>query len=686
MILRTVRRGGRSSVLALALAIGALLPTAPGAAGQVPDTASADTVPADTLPDDPPPEEAPPADTLPADTVDAAPDTLDAPPGDPDGRPGIVGDTLPGDTVVADTASADTLAADTLPVESMPRPPPLGPATPEADVWEWERSDLLAARARTLAELLDAIPGVVALRGGDFGMPRAVSAFGAGGGGIRVFRDGVEVLPLEGSVPDLARIGLAGVESVRVERGAAGLRVELSTLQVEDPRAYSLVEAGTGDLDTNLLRGVFFHPRALGGNAGVALDRIDTTGPLRREPGSVTAAWLHYAYLRGDRLGFSFDFHRTSSTRDTVYVPQTSTRTDWSLRGRWEPVDGLVADAFWSGASLDADSAGGEPGRFPFRARGRSQWGGGVSAARGPLSARAAYRNFDGAGLPDAEWEFEAVARDPRFGGLAASWRRPSWPQRSTDLLRARAWSAPLFGWSVFGSVEDFERGVPALAPRVTGEEDEGFLPATPRFSEGEATRLGARFRWRGLDVSGARLRVVRDSVHPLGLPVDFGSGSFTGGERRGWEARARIPLPVLDGLALRGNAHLWDDAAEEPDWPYFPGRSWQGELTFHDTFYPTGNLEVWFDLGMEGRDRMRVPVPADPTPPPDGEDGDLAPSSQVVPIYRNGYVRLQIRVVTVRLFVTWENFTLRDDNQDFPGRVLPTTRSMYGIRWTLWN
>jgi hypothetical protein len=42
--------------------------------------------------------------------------------------------------------------------------------------------------------------------------------------------------------------------------------------------------------------------------------------------------------------------------------------------------------------------------------------------------------------------------------------------------------------------------------------------------------------------------------------------------------------------------------------------------------------------------------------------------------------------VITVRVFVQWENFTVRDDNLEFPGRPQPRTRALYGIRWTMWN
>jgi hypothetical protein len=57
-----------------------------------------------------------------------------------------------------------------------------------------------------------------------------------------------------------------------------------------------------------------------------------------------------------------------------------------------------------------------------------------------------------------------------------------------------------------------------------------------------------------------------------------------------------------------------------------------------------------------------------------------------MVPFYQSWFVRLQIRVVTVRAFIMWENFTIRQRNQDIPGRIFPATRSIYGVRWTMWN
>jgi hypothetical protein len=168
----------------------------------------------------------------------------------------------------------------------------------------------------------------------------------------------------------------------------------------------------------------------------------------------------------------------------------------------------------------------------------------------------------------------------------------------------------------------------------------------------------------------------------------------MVGGTRKGYEVSGRIPL-YPRGMALVGSYQWWDQpedvwtvpddslgtseplADEKIPWRYLPRRNYQASLSFHNTFLPTGNLEVWFDLGVQGRDPMVVPFREE-------VDDFVAPIT--VPFYQSWFVRLQIRVVTVRAFIMWENFTLRQRNQDFPGALLPATRSLYGVRWTMRN
>ena len=78
----------------------------------------------------------------------------------------------------------------------------------------------------------------------------------------------------------------------------------------------------------------------------------------------------------------------------------------------------------------------------------------------------------------------------------------------------------------------------------------------------------------------------------------------------------------------------------------------------------------------------MLVPVgdPALPEPAP----GEALPVT--VPFSQSWYALIQVRVLQLRVFVAWENFTVRRNNQDFPDRLLPIFRAHYGIRWHLWN
>jgi hypothetical protein len=176
--------------------------------------------------------------------------------------------------------------------------------------------------------------------------------------------------------------------------------------------------------------------------------------------------------------------------------------------------------------------------------------------------------------------------------------------------------------------------------------------------------------------LSAARLRLDTDSLLILGLPMDRDGLTLPGIERSGWEFAGRVPLSfVLDGLSFDGSATFWDEGAR-----YLPKRSYQGGFVYHDTFLPTGNLELWGSLGVEGRDPMLVPL-ADPAAVPTEE----AEPTQV-PFYQSWYALIQVRVLQLRIFVAWENFTVRKGNRDFPGRNLPIFRAHYGIRWYLWN
>lgn len=628
----------------------------------------------------------------------------------PDTLP-VVPDTVPQDSaMVADSVAADLAAADSVEVDSLP-PPPVIPSLPDpapeglpSGIWEWDRDELMSARGQTLWELLTDVPGLLTIRSGDVGAAVTVFPVGYSGGGIRLYHDGVEHLPLEGSVPDLARIPLSGLERVRVVRRPGGLEVHLFRYVHSDPEALTLVEAGTGDLDTNLLRATFSFPRVLAGKASLAVERLDTRG--REMPGAVTGAWFRYSLHRGDRAGLRFETRRMAAERDVfTESPGKVARTDWTLQGVWAPSRGLLAEAWRTNASV---STGDSTAVFPFLAESRGQYGGRLSAGRGPVWGRATLRLNDGAGIPDRELSAELSAVSERWGGATGRLRRESWEDLSGGGHDLGAWFTPVSHLTLFAERGSGTRSVPYLPPlppedpeeaTTITEEDPDSLDAGPasRFTERSGTRLGVRAAWRDIELSGARVAAEADSVWPTQLLFDRDGLVVAQPRRQGWELAGRVPLRPR-GLYAVGEVQLWE-AADSSEALYFPDHVYRGSLSFHRVFRETGNFELWVDLGAQGRSPMNVPLGVPPeTEEPDpgsrsdapagyGRDDDgplLVPD--VVPFYQNWYFRLQMRFLTLNIFATVENITLRRNNQDVPGRLLPGTRSFYGIRWTFRN
>jgi hypothetical protein len=602
----------------------------------------------------------------------------------------IAADTLRPDTLaLADTlapegagARADTASADTV-FHNPPRVDLTGPAGWAQGVWVWEQEGIVASGALTLAELVADVPGVVPLLSGDYGTPVGLTAFGVGGGRVRILRDGFEVVPLEGGVADLSRIGLVGISRVRLERHMGELVIRLDGLEHRDGRTYSMVEAATGDLNTNFFRGAFADPVALGGSVGLGLERVDSRGARGDEAGNVTGSWLRYQLHRGDAAGLAVDFRRVGSqTAATIYASPV-TRTDLTVRGRARLAQGVAAEAYWgksTHAVADEDAA------YALEGGSRSQVGARASLARGPVSAAAAWRRFGGDGLPSSRLDLETALDEPRLGGLAASLARASWPGTSTSTARVRGWTRPVLGLSLFGAWESGTSGarvgplIATPAPDSVAVQEPDGPSADPLFrvSDGTWKRLGAQWAWGAFALSGALLDMEVDSLLPLGIEPDRGQPPVAGGSRSGWEAWARIPT-LWEPLVLEGSLQQWQEG-----WSYLPRRTYTAALSFHDVYLPSGNFEWSWSVGVRGHDPMTVRQAVG-----DGADEQgnvVGPELATVPFYQNWYVRMQARIVTVRIFVGWENFAVRRDLQNYPGRLLPMTRAVYGLRWTLWN
>jgi hypothetical protein len=582
-----------------------------------------------------------------------------------------VADTLqvPGEEL-PDSVSADTIFYN---LPSLESGLPSGFAT---GVWEWDRDRIMASGANTLAELLADVPGLIGLGGGDYGTPLAVSAFGLGGGGVRIFRDGFEAYPVEGGVADLQHIGLAGIQRVRLDRSLSVLTIEMWSHTYDDGRPFSVVEAGTGDLDTNMFRGVFAEPTALGGSIALGIERVDTRGTRPEEGGNRTGTWVRYQLHMRDRAGVGVEFRRMGSqTKVTDYAPSLS-RTDVALRGRVELVTGVVAEAYTGRSTFDADDAGAD---YELYGGSRTQHGFRLALQRDPLWARGELRLIDRGDLPSRSVDVEGGLASARWGGVAGRLRLGRWRNRSTSAFGGRAWAAPLAAVTVFGEFESGTSGgrdapvldgtafpPPPLLPQTADP------PPRPAIVDRTTMRLGGVVTWFGVSVAGAALFLDADQYVPLALELDFPSPAAPGSERVGFEGWGSAPMP-LRGLRLQGSYQRWDEAG-----PYLPREIYQASLEFHRTYLDTENFELWWSLGVRGHDPMPVFVPGD------GTEGSAG--LEIVPFYQNWYARIQARIVTVRLFIGLENFSQRANLQKFPGRLLPFTRSFFGLRWDMWS
>ena len=418
----------------------------------------------------------------------------------------------------------------------------------------------------------------------------------------------------------------------------------------------------------------------MGGSLGLALERVDTQGPGRKESGNRVGSWIRYQIHRGDDAGLAVDFRRMSTKTAVTNFASSVTRTDWAARFRVRLADNLTAEAYTGNSSHGVEDT-----RDPYVLEGgsRAQHGLRFGYGRRGLWGRAEYRLFGG-DLPNGRFDFQAGLDLENLGGLAGSMARSSWSETTAVSQQVRVWTRPYLGFSFFGSWESGAHGSRTL-PIMDGVPESNSAAAeealvTPAdrpdpfgITDRTATRFGARFSWRDATISAAKLRVESDSLIPLGIEPDRGSPLLSGAINEGWEVWGSLPA-VLAGLRLEGSVQQW-----QKDAPYLPKRIYKAALVYRRSFLESGNLELWGTLGVRGHGPMTVHVLKRGS---EAEDHSL----ETVPVYENWYGRIQVRVVTVRIFVAWENITINRNLQMFPGRVLPALRSVYGIRWSLWN
>jgi hypothetical protein len=626
-----------------------------------------------------------PRDTLPRprrDTIPGRRDTLTVP--------------IPPEQQAHDTLP-DKSARDSVPADSA-RPAPNFPTWPEPPSGSWSgswtltRADLDHYQGMSLLELLERVPGILVLRTGTVGQPAAISQAALGGGRLRVFMDGYELLPISYGTVDVQQISLADLQSLRVERGPAGIRVDVSTFRLEDRRPFAQVEAGDGDFSSRTLRGFF--ARVFGGGSVFqgTYDLEDTGGFARVQPFTSTTFGARYSRTFGPDRGVQIEYRRVSVDRDEIGTgaatgtgnifsfPESTDRTDLVLRGRARLAGGLWVDAFAGRsrrepAGTDSVTIGGAATQLGGRAA--------LTVPLGDLSAEARLVRGDDRTFSPDETDLQARADLHPLPWLAASGQVRSLTLAGVTGLETEASArvGPAAGFTFFGTLAAGKRpvrwvrdstftrrtfgGLGGGTPAEVAESTHVFGTATESLT---GLRLGGEWNHGTILLGGAAVRLDPEQVASFGLGFDSIPRPVGGAATDGVEAYASLPL-YFHWLRFDGWYTRLNDTADRP---YLPLDYGSGSVQYHNTFF-TGNLEP--TARIEGVVRGPAAVP--------DQAGGFTARTQRYALFN---FFLQIRIIDVRVFVRAENLLSRRTAVDVPPYFLPGTRTIYGFRWFFRN
>ena len=556
----------------------------------------------------------------------------------------------PGDTIPAAPVFQDSVR----PIAQLARPyfpPALGLSE---GVWEWDQQGLLLEASTSLADLLERIPGIFTVRTGLLIQPEAAAAFGGTANRLEVFLDGYALDPLSEASVDITKIELANIERVRVERRIGLIRIHIETLMPKDTRTYSRVEAGVSEPTGNMFRGILLAPKLFVGPLGVAIDRMDTDGLGRNEPGDQIGGWLKWTYIRG-QSGLQVEYRRVSTDRDDE-IPWASehTRDDLIGRLRLNIRDGIVAELFGGRSTFESDTAdlGETEDSIPKINEETLQYGARVSVSTPLVWARGSLRFRDNEALPSTQLDGAAGFRISETASVTAEVTQANWRDAGSAFWYSLTGQVRPFSLlRVFGEYTGGDRGAPFLFG------DSAFI------NEFSGFRVGGELNWRAFSVGAAALRAESDSSVGFGLPFDSAATAFGNFSANGFEVSGSVNLPFVRGLSATGHVTNWYKGFR--GW-YLPQRLVRAGLQLHTTPLPSGNLELYGRIEAVHRGEMVTPVDT------------IAPDNTI-----DAYV--QIRIIDVRIFGRFEDI-FGTGAVEVPGREMLGPRLFYGVKWNFWN
>lgn len=583
------------------------------------------------------------------------------------------------DTLAADTLPRDTAAAPA--AQDSALPPPrfsaiFGPAAGGAGrtLFYWDREALLREAAVTLADLLEQVPGMIALRAGIYQQPEAVTAFGQTRGRIEVVLDGYVLDPLTAATVDIAEIEIAQLDELRVERRLDLTRIHITTLEPTTAQPYSRIEAATGEPNGSVFRAVFSAPHVIAGPLALAVDRIDSDGIGGNQDADLFAIWGKWGWFNatGSRaLQVEFRQNRLRRLENVPWVADIG-RRDLILRARNRFLEGVSGEVFVGRTSQEVappDTANADS--VATLERGHWQFGLRAAVRRSPAWLDAEFRFRDSDALPSTQLDVNGGVDVGRFVRLAGSFSSAAWSAgEGASSYDVRAEVEPFAGFGAFAELAGGTRGAPVYADsagRSTLEDHS--------LSERSGTRLGLFTRLFGSDVSAALVTMEADSSRSFGLPFEPEFTPYFIEDASGLEVFGRVPLWPR-GLAATGSFTYWDKAT---GWLYLPSRNWRVAAELHTLPLASRNLEILGRLEHQRREAMLIPNPDyDPEIEESSRFRSMPPRDLL-----NGY--LHIRIIDVRAFIHWYDL-LGKFREDIPGQVIRGPRILYGVKWQLFN
>ena len=585
---------------------------------------------------------------------------------------------IPADQVEPDTLPTDSLArADSVTIVPVfPRFPDRRPIGWAYGRWEWDRDALLRFHGLSLLDLVERVPGLVVTRTGDYGVPAGVSVLGMGGARVRVFVDGYEMDPLGFTTPDLQQIGLVELETVRVERAAGEIRIDLIPLRLADGRPYSLIEAGTGNYDNKLLRALLARQWGKRSIVTAGYDLLSTRGVGFTSPFSFGSGQIAWSYALNQHTGFQLQYERDRVDRTADEYPLSAKIGTLILRGRSELRPGLSVDGMFGRATRTPDA--GDSLTVNLRtiqaaARAGYEFDRGwaeasVRTRSGAMSAVAAPGLEMGASgslliLPSLDASFDV--RNGSVGGAGGlQW---SGTVRAGGAVGPAAFATLSGGRRALGMVRDsthyVDLGLDEFGDPRTDTISQPIFTTT---STGiGVVRLGAEWVRGDALVGVAALAEAAGRVVPFGLGFDRGVEAMDVDAANGIEARASLPIPGTAGsVRVDGWFDYWTDRGGRP---YLPTEQGRASIQFNHQFYD-GQLEPTLRFDLTQRGSATVPL----------ADGATATTDP----YAFLDLFLQIRILDLRAYLLWPNLFNYRTAFDVPGQRLPTTRLIYGVRW----